>query len=119
MSTKVNKQKKYKPFIALDRWVYPKNIQWMIDMDYIDKLSDAEKQWLCKFVAEYHNANVKKGDRKALHKTVKLRQDCYSRKNAQNRDMMSILNSQGKMDRVEANSQDKTTANQKKPFDVR
>lgn len=80
----------------------PKNIQWMHDFDYVRKLSLKEKLWLDKFAQEYYDGKVKKGDRKALHKTRSLRQDCYTRKNAQNRDLQSIMDCKGKMDRVAA-----------------
>lgn len=78
----------------------PKNIQWMHDFDYLAKLDKGEKAWMEKFISEYYHARVKKGDRKALHKNRSLRQDCYTRKNAQNRDLQSIMNCNGNMDRV-------------------
>ena len=78
----------------------PKNIQWMHDFDYLAKLPAAEQKWMNKFIDEYYDANVKKGDRRALHNSKRLRLDCYNRRNAQNRDLQSIMDSKGRMDRV-------------------
>lgn len=91
--------------IEFDKNVLPKNIQWMHDFDYLRKLPPKEQEFMAKFIREFVNGNVKKGDRKALHKTAKLRRDCYQKKNAQNRDLMSILNSGGKMDRIDENEE--------------
>lgn len=100
------KQKVKRPFpIEFDKNVLPKNIRWQHDYDYLQKLDPKSQAFMAKFIREYVNGNVKKGDRKALHKTAKLRKDCYQRKNAQNRDLMSILNSGGKMDRIDENAE--------------
>lgn len=57
------------------------------------KYSDLEAvkalDYLTKFNNEYHKAVIKKGDRKALHNTKKLRQDRYTANNARNRDLLS------------------------------
>lgn len=86
------------------RWLrkrqLPKNIQWMFDFDYINSLSEEEKEWLNKFIKEYLDAAIKKGDEEAIHNTDNLRKDCYNRRNRQNRDLMSILNCNGKMWRI-------------------
>lgn len=92
-------------------------------MDYLRNLPKTEQEWMAKFIREYHNGNVKKGDKNALHKSAKLRKDCYQRKNLQNRDLLSILDSGGKMDRMtEQGSSDylptamrKLTSKQRKP----
>lgn len=65
-----------------------------IDYDYIDKLSDDEKKWLNKFTEEYTNASFN-NNKKPLHKTNKLRKDCYDRNNARNRDIMSRSKAKG------------------------
>lgn len=57
-------------------------------MDYIDKLSDKEKQWLNTFCEEYNNANFNHGQ-KILHKTKNLKKNCYDRNNARNRDILT------------------------------
>jgi len=87
--------------IEFDKNVLPKNVKWMHDFDYLLKLDLKSQAWMAKFIKEYINGNVKKGDRKALHKNAKMRKDCYQRKNAQNRDLMSILNANGFIDRID------------------
>jgi hypothetical protein len=89
-----------KKLYHLSKWRLPKNLRWLHDFDYINKLSPAERNWLNKFIKEYYDGNVKKGDLDALHNTTKLRKDCYNRKNLQNRDLTSILNCGKGMDRV-------------------
>ena len=57
-------------------------------MDYVDKLTDKEKQWLNTFTEEYTNANFNHG-KKVLHKTKTQKKDCYDRNNARNRDILT------------------------------
>jgi hypothetical protein len=68
---------------------YPKAKQWQVDQDYVDKLSPEEQEWLARFNKEYYAGRVKKGDPDAHHKTDKQRQDCYSRQNSVNRDILN------------------------------
>jgi len=57
-----------------------------IDYDYLDKLSEEEKEWLNKFTEEYVNAKVDpKNLENNLHNTQKLKKECYDRNNARNR----------------------------------
>lgn len=66
------------------------------DYDYLDKLSDKEKAWLNKFTKEYVNAELDTSNkRKNLHKTDKLRKDCYDRNNARNRCVLSRARASG------------------------
>lgn len=63
----------------------------------MDELSEKEKQWLNKFTEEYVNANLdSKNLRKNLHKTKKLKKDCYDRNNARNRCILTQVKAQGK-----------------------
>lgn len=55
-----------------------------MDYDYLDKLSEKEKEWLNAFTEEYVHANMNHKGKK-LHKTQKLKRDCYNRNNARNR----------------------------------
>jgi len=66
-------------------------------MDYLDGLSPEDKAWMNKFIKEYYDGNVKKGDPDVLHNTDELRRDCYNRKNRQNRDLYSIKDCVGKI----------------------
>ena len=90
MSSKVGRKKQ--PFLRKSS--LPRNCQWQFDYDYLESLGEADAKWLAKFNKEYYHANVKKGDYKALHKTTKLRRDCYNRKNRQNNDVLSIIQTQ-------------------------
>lgn len=56
----------------------------LIDYDYINKLSEEEKEWLNAFTEEYVNANMNH-DGKKIHNTKKLKRDCYNRNNSRNR----------------------------------
>jgi hypothetical protein len=68
----------------------------LIDYDYIDKLSEKDKKWLNQFTEEYTNASLNtKNSRKNLHKTKKLKKDCYDRNNARNRCILTRANATG------------------------
>lgn len=59
----------------------------LIDQDYLDKLTPAEKKWLNKFNREYVSASFEeKGN---LHRSKKLKKDSYDRNNARNRDVLT------------------------------
>lgn len=71
-----------------------------LDMDYIDKLSESEKEFLNKFSEEWVNASFKKTpngnySRKNLHTTKAQRKECYDRNNARNRCTHSIARATG------------------------
>jgi hypothetical protein len=85
---KINRRMKAK-FPALKPEFNLKRRKELIDYDYIDKLSDKEKEWLNKFTEEYINASFRK-NQAPLHKTKKLRKNCYDRNNASNRDILTI-----------------------------
>lgn len=80
----------------------PRNIRWAVDYDYNDTLPADAKAWLAKFTREYYDGSVRKGDKDSLHITSALRRDCYNRKNLQNRDMHSIYNANGRIDRLDS-----------------
>lgn len=68
--------------------------QELIDYDYIDKLTDEEKDWLNRFSEEYNGAKFKKTktgkfSSKNLHKG-EMRKDCYNRNNWRNNDVYSV-----------------------------
>lgn len=68
--------------------------QELIDQDYIDKLSETEKEWLNRFNNEYVSASVypkkTKDKQKLLHNTKKLKKDCTDRNNWRNNDVYGI-----------------------------
>lgn len=85
------KQTRTKVLSSKKRWglevrTYAKNIQHYVDMDYIDELSEEEKDWLNIFSEEYYG-NTFREKKKSLNKNKKARQDCYNRYNARQRDI--------------------------------
>ena len=62
----------------------------LLDQDYLHKLNEKELDWLNKFNKEYINAALdNERPKKNLHKTKKLRKECYDRNNARNRDILT------------------------------
>lgn len=84
MSKKKSNKKEY---FGLKKKYQPRSKRKFIDYDYIDKLTEKEKEWLSKFTDEYYSSNVHLNDKKALHKSDKLRKDCYNRDNQIRRDV--------------------------------
>lgn len=81
-------------FPGLVREVNPKTRWEHIDHDYLDKLSDKEKEWLSNFNEEYLSGNFNHKGKK-LHRTKKEKRECYSRNNARNRDWFTINRTKG------------------------
>lgn len=74
----------------------------LIDYDYVDKLSDKDKEWLNKFTEEYINASLDTENLKNnLHNNEKLKKDCYDRNNARNRDVLTTRKAAGDMNYLE------------------
>lgn len=86
--TKRKSKKRKHDHPALNPYANPKIRREFIDIDYTDKLSSKDKDWLNKFMDEYNGANLDfKNSRKNLHKTKKLKKDCTDRVNSRNRDI--------------------------------
>jgi len=47
-----------------------KHTRWANDSDYLERLPEAERAWMEKFLDEYYNGKIKKGDPKAFNKGV-------------------------------------------------
>ena len=60
-----------------------------LEIDYLDKLSDKEKDWLNKFNEEYVNGSFEKKKKNRLHKTKKAELECYKRNNDRNNDVLA------------------------------
>lgn len=71
------------PYPALKKELNLKSRQEEIEVDYLNKLNNEQKEWLNMFNAEYVNAHFT--DRKKLHKNIhntkKLKQSCDKRNN--------------------------------------
>lgn len=92
---------------GLKKNVNTKVRQELIDHDYIDKLSVEEKEWLSKFNEEYLSGSFTKTKNgnyssKNLHKTKKLRQDCYNRNNWRNNDVLGVTKANGMLKDAES-----------------
>jgi hypothetical protein len=75
-------------------------------MDYIDDLSEEDKQALSKFIDEYYGASLAAADSPEswdndLHNTDELRKDCRDRNNARNRDLYTILRTRGMVEETQ------------------
>lgn len=60
-----------------------------LDQDYIDKLSDKEKQWLSNFNEEWLGANFNH-EGEVIHKKKAQKREIYNRNNARNRCVLSV-----------------------------
>lgn len=96
MGKKQSKRSKEK-YPALKPHLNLKTRYELIDFDYVEELSDKDKEWLNKFAEEYINANLdRKNLKKNLHRTKKLKKDCDDRNNSRNRDILTRAKAQGK-----------------------
>lgn len=70
------------------------------DIDYCDKLSDKEKDWLSRFMQEDLGANFShKGGK--IYRSKRDRKACYDRNNARQRDIYGIAKATGKVIDIE------------------
>lgn len=56
-------------------------------VDYWHKLSPKEKAWLERFNAEFVKGSFARENGQRLHRSQKLRRECFQRNNAANRDV--------------------------------
>jgi hypothetical protein len=71
-----------------------------LDMDYIDQLSPAEKDWLNRFLEESVITNFKHRG-KPIYKTKKKRREFYNSNNARNRCMFTKAKAMGTLVQVD------------------
>lgn len=103
-----NKTKRAKvKYSALDPTVNLKTRYELIsDYDYLSKLTEKEKAWLNKFTKEYVNADLDSKNRsKNLHRTDRLKKDCYDRNNSRNRCIWTKCKASGQFSSIEDVSQ--------------
>lgn len=77
------------PYAGLVKKVNGKRRWEYMDQDYIDKLSDKEKQWLSNFMEEELGGNFKHKGKK-LNTSKKNKRRCYGNNNARNRDTYAM-----------------------------
>jgi hypothetical protein len=85
---------------ALDPLYNTKLRREYLDIDYLHKLSDEEKEFLNKFMEEWMGGSFKKNENgnythENLHRKKKERKECYTRNNARNRCLFGIKKSSG------------------------
>lgn len=92
-SKKSNRRSKVK-YPALDPKYNLKSRGDLLECDYLDQLSEKDKEWLNSFNEEYVNANFShKGT--TIQKTKAYRKDSYDRNNARNRDILTREHAMG------------------------
>lgn len=85
IKTKTKKRKKTPKDTGLKKKYYPKTKRELCDFDYLDKLTDSEREWLNTFMEEYAKAHINHGKKRKLKKhQIK---EVYRQNNARNRDM--------------------------------
>lgn len=71
---------------------------------YFNTLSDADKEWMNKFMGEYNNASgVADDDTSAIHNTQELRKACRDRNNQRNSDVYTREKARNNLKYVEKN----------------
>jgi hypothetical protein len=103
MSEEKKKQRKKREldkYPALNPRLNAKTRFEVLDMDYLNKLNDAELHYLNQFMAEYVSGAFKKDSSgeyssENLNRTVEERRDCYTRNNVRNRCGLTISNATG------------------------
>lgn len=76
---------------------HPRSVQWMVDYDYLNKLSDEEKEWLAQFTDEWVGGDL--SSEAPLHATPEQRKAAYRKNNSQKRDWYSKMDAQGRLSR--------------------
>lgn len=94
----IKKREKAK-YPGLEKQLFSRIKQEYHDYDYIDKLSDAEKQWLSDFTGEWLGANLNDSGKK-MHKSNKRRKQVFDMNNSRNRDIISHARAGGLLDDV-------------------
>jgi hypothetical protein len=64
-----------------------KNAREFVDFDYVEKLSDEEREFLERFSREFYQGGPRKGDPNAVHATDEQRKATYRANNERNRDV--------------------------------
>lgn len=103
---KSGRDKKCKPFKkkkrdltsqpGLKKNLFSKIKQEYHDLDYVDKLSEEEKEWLSRFMEEDLGARLNH-DGKKIYKKKLGKAECYRRNNQRNRDLYSLVQATGQL----------------------
>lgn len=85
---------------GLKKELYSKIKQQYYDIDYVNSLSDEEKQWLNDFMTEFLGANLKESET-LKHNNKTLSKSVYDANNARNRDIYNIARTGGRLDSLD------------------
>jgi hypothetical protein len=96
MATKRSKTK----YPGLKKELYSKIKQQYFDIDYINSLSEDEKQWLNDFMNEFLGANLKESER-LMHNNKTLSKSVYDANNSRNRDIYNVARTGGRLDSLD------------------
>lgn len=94
MAKKQNRRAKEK-YPALKQNLNLKTRYELVDYDYIDQLSDKEKDWLNRFTEEYTHAKFDH-DGSRIQRKKKHEIESYNRNNSRNRDILTRAKAMGK-----------------------
>ena len=86
--SKTKSKRDKKPYPGLNKNAFSKIKQEYHDIDYIDQLNDAEKEWLNTFMEEDLGARFNHGKKRVYKKSKDINQS-YRRNNQRNRDIYS------------------------------
>lgn len=92
--TKTSSKRNKTRFPGLDPSVNGKKRQEVMDQDYIDKLSNEEKEWLSDFNEFWLSGTTKKGKVKKFG-NIEKRREAFHRNNARNRCQLSTAKATG------------------------
>lgn len=99
MKKKRNKRSKTK-YPALDPSLNLKTRTDLLDYDYLDQLSEKDKDWLNRFTEEYTHARFDHKGKK-IQKSKEQIKDAYDRNNARNRDILTRVRASGRLKDIE------------------
>ncbi len=97
-SSKKKTKRSETKYPALDPKLNPRVRQEYIDFDYVDQLSEEEKEWLNAFSEEYHCASLHKNSevhKNRFHNTLELKKSASDANNDRNRCTYSIAKASG------------------------
>lgn len=99
MNKKVTKRSKTK-YPGLKKELFSKIKQQYFDVDYVNSLSEEEKQWLNDFMTEFLGANLNES-KERMHNTSDLRKSVFDANNARNRDIYNVARTGGRLDSLD------------------
>ena len=84
---KTENKKKKKKLWGLEVNTFPRYSKGYMDYDYVEQLSDEEKEWLATFNDEYYGNTFRKSGKKLHEEDQDTKRAIYRQTNERNRDM--------------------------------